>query len=206
MKSCNSSFCWGSRGPDAHARPAIWWRLVALGLLGLTAVPTRAQLAPLTITGPGSLPEGFEGSSYSQTFTAAGGTGLYSWTATGLPSGLGMSVAGLLGGTPAVGSHGAYQVKATVTDFGGGAASVVLPLMIAGGDQIIVFGALADRPLGTAPFTISASATSGLAVSFASLTPSVCTVSGATATLVALGLCTIQATQSGNKLYTAATP
>jgi hypothetical protein len=43
-------------------------------------------------------------------------------------------------------------------------------------------------------------------VSFASTTPVVCTVSGATVTLVVAGTCTIQATQTGNVNYGAATP
>jgi hypothetical protein len=45
-------------------------------------------------------------------------------------------------------------------------------------------------------------------VSFGSLTPSVCTVSGSTVTLVpsAVGQCTIQATQTGNTVYAIATP
>ena len=53
---------------------------------------------------------------------------------------------------------------------------------------------------------MSATASSGLAVSFASTTTSVCTVSGTTVTLVAVGTCTIQATQAGNANYAAATP
>src|SRR5208337_1493118 len=72
--------------------------------------------------------------------------------------------------------------------------------------QTIAFGALSNQVLGTAPFTVSATASSGLAVSFASTTPAVCTVSGATVTLVAVGTCTIQATQAGDANYVAATP
>jgi hypothetical protein len=71
--------------------------------------------------------------------------------------------------------------------------------------QTITFGTLSNQPFGTAPFMVSATASSGLAVSFAS-TPAVCTVSGATVTLVAVGTCTIQATQAGNANYAAATP
>jgi sugar lactone lactonase YvrE len=55
-------------------------------------------------------------------------------------------------------------------------------------------------------FSLSATATSGLAVSFASMTRSVCTVSGVTATIVSAGTCTIEATQPGNIAYSAATP
>jgi sugar lactone lactonase YvrE len=72
--------------------------------------------------------------------------------------------------------------------------------------QTIAFGALSNQPFGAAPFTIGATASSGLAVSLASTTPAVCTVSGATVTLAGLGACTIQATQPGNTNYAAATP
>ncbi len=72
--------------------------------------------------------------------------------------------------------------------------------------QTITFNTLANQPYGTAPFTVSATATSGLAVSFTSTTTPVCTVSGATVTLVASGTCTIQASQIGNTNYAAAAP
>ncbi|HEX3745446.1 MAG TPA: S8 family serine peptidase, partial [Bryobacteraceae bacterium] len=70
--------------------------------------------------------------------------------------------------------------------------------------QTIAFGALSNETFGVAPFAVSATATSGLAVSFNSQTSSVCTVSGSTVTLVAVGTCTIQATQAGNASYSAA--
>jgi hypothetical protein len=72
--------------------------------------------------------------------------------------------------------------------------------------QTITFGTLANETLGAAPFTVSATASSGLTVSFASTTTSVCTVSTATVSLVVVGTCTIQATQAGNGTYAAATP
>jgi hypothetical protein len=72
--------------------------------------------------------------------------------------------------------------------------------------QTITFGTLPNQVLGTAPFTVSATASSGLAVSFGSTTTSICTVSGSTVTLVAVGTCTVQATQGGNPAYAAATP
>ncbi len=70
--------------------------------------------------------------------------------------------------------------------------------------QTITFGALGDRTLGSAPFTVSAPASSGLAVSFSSLATTVCTVSGNTVTLVSAGTCTIRASQQGNATYAAA--
>ena len=72
--------------------------------------------------------------------------------------------------------------------------------------QTITFAALADQAFGTAPFALSATASSGLAVSFSSSTPGACTVTGAIVTLVAGGTCTVQATQAGNVFYAAATP
>jgi len=76
------------------------------------------------------------------------------------------------------------------------------------GNQTISFAALADRALGSAPFTVSATASSGLPVSFSLPTPitASCTISGAAVTPLYVGVCTIQATQAGNALYAAATP
>ena len=72
--------------------------------------------------------------------------------------------------------------------------------------QAITFGALSDVTLGVAPFTISATASSGLPVIFTSTTPSVCTISGNTVTILAVGTCSILTSQPGNSNYTAATP
>jgi hypothetical protein len=72
------------------------------------------------------------------------------------------------------------------------------------GPQIISFPALYNQALGTPPFAVGATASSGLTVAFASTTSTVCTVSGSTVTLVAVGTCTIQASQAGNVNYAAA--
>ena len=82
---------------------------------------------------------------------------------------------------------------------------VIGTLTISGGaSQTITFASLPSVTLGTSPITLTATASSGLAVGFASLTPTVCTVSGSKATILASGTCTIQATQAGNSAYTAA--
>ena len=86
------------------------------------------------------------------------------------------------------------------------AAPVNQSFQVTQGSQTIIFGEFSNRALGSPPFTVGATASSGLAVSFNSQTTSVCTVSGATVTLVAVGTCTIQATQAGNANYAAATP
>lgn len=57
---------------------------------------------------------------------------------------------------------------------------------------------------GTA--SLNATATSGLAVTYASNTPSVCSVTGATVTALAVGSCSIAATQAGDVNWLAASP
>ncbi len=73
-------------------------------------------------------------------------------------------------------------------------------------NQTITFGTLAGRPWQAAPFSISAMASSGIPVTFVSLTGSVCTVSGNSVTMLTGGTCTMEATQAGNSNYKAATP
>jgi hypothetical protein len=86
------------------------------------------------------------------------------------------------------------------------AASMKQSFTVVKGTQTITFGALPSEPYSTAPFTVSAAASSGLPVSFASTTTTVCTVSGDTVTLVLPGHCSIRATQAGNADYKAAAP
>ena len=71
-------------------------------------------------------------------------------------------------------------------------------------DQTITFTALSDEPLSASPITVSASATSGLPVTFTTTTPSVCSqggTNGATITLIGAGTCTVQADQAGDSTY-----
>jgi len=77
-------------------------------------------------------------------------------------------------------------------------------MTVSAASQTITFNAISPQTVGT--LSLSASASSGLPVSFASLTTSVCTVSGATANLSVPGTCTIQASQAGNADYQAAPP
>jgi hypothetical protein len=72
--------------------------------------------------------------------------------------------------------------------------------------QTIGFLPIPTQSLGSAPFTVSATASSGLAVTLTSLTSSVCRLSGNTVTLIATGTCTLRADQGGNTTYAAATP
>jgi len=72
--------------------------------------------------------------------------------------------------------------------------------------QTITFGALADMTYGAPAFDVSGTASSGLGVSFASLTAVVCTVASSTVSITGAGTCTVEATQAGNGVYAAAAP
>ena len=87
------------------------------------------------------------------------------------------------------------------------APSVPRSFTIARAPQTIQFLPLADRTALQSPFIVSATASSGLAVSFSASTPAVCTAGGAggaTITLVSAGTCTVLADQGGNAVYSAA--
>ncbi len=82
--------------------------------------------------------------------------------------------------------------------------SSTLTINVGAAAQTISFGALSDKSYGDANFTVSATASSGLTVAFASTTTSVCTVSTTTVHIVKAGDCTIKASQAGNASYGAA--
>ncbi len=74
--------------------------------------------------------------------------------------------------------------------------------------QTISFGALPGHVYGDAPFTVSATASSGLAVTFSIVSSTgACdssSTNGATITVDGAGTCTVQADQSGNATFAAA--
>ena len=69
--------------------------------------------------------------------------------------------------------------------------------------QTITFGVLAAKTFGDADFAVSASASSGLTVSFAA--SGNCTISGVTMHITGAGSCTVTASQAGNANVNAAT-
>lgn len=97
-----------------------------------------------------------------------------------------------------------YRVKA-VSDggisYGSDASFTTNPCL-----QSITFNPPAAQDFGSTP-TLAASADSGLAVTFSSLTSAVCSItSGGSLSFAAAGLCSIQADQAGNGSYMAAAP
>lgn len=97
------------------------------GLFNATVTATDANSCPGSVTipfrvcpvisiSPSTLANGAVGTAYSQTLTASGGTASYSWAVTSgsLPTGMTLSAAGVLGGTPTVAvTNQAFTVTAT---------------------------------------------------------------------------------------------
>lgn len=82
---------------------------------------------------------------------------------------------------------------------------VEVVLLINKADQTITFPAIADKTLGDAPFTLTGSSTSGLALSYQTTTPTKITIAGNQVTLTEAGTATVVANQPGNENYNPST-
>jgi hypothetical protein len=85
-----------------------------------------------------------------------------------------------------------------------GSTSNGVAIQVLAASQTITFASLSNVTLGIAPFTVTATASSGLPVAFASTTSSVCTVAGNLVTIGGPGTCSITANQAGNANFLAA--
>ena len=212
---CNGSF---SLAPGASCNLSVSFIPQTVGSIVSAATFTdnalNATAASQSVALQGTATQESQTITFGALSNQALGTSPFTLSATA-SSGLAVSFASttpavctISGATATLVSMGTCTIQATQ---GGNAnyaaaAPVNQSFQVTQESQTIIFGALSNQALGTAPFTLSATASSGLAVSFASTTPAVCTVSGTTATLVNVGTCTIQATQAGNANYAAATP
>jgi outer membrane protein OmpA-like peptidoglycan-associated protein len=78
-------------------------------------------------------------------------------------------------------------------------------ISLAKADQTITFSAPIGRPWSATAFAVTPTSSSGLNVSLASTTTSICTVSALDVTMVTVGSCSLTATQAGNDYFNAAT-
>jgi hypothetical protein len=137
--------------PTNFAKPVSFGHITTIKSSGSTA-------PPLAITTT-SLPEGAALAAYSATLTATGGTGSYTWSETGLPTGLSLtSATGKISGSTT--TSGTFTVKATVKDGAAVTVSKTLPLDIAG-PLSVTSGALPTATVGS-PYTVSLVASGGL--------------------------------------------
>ena len=177
-------------------------------LLGALA-PTTSVLtttSPATIASGANVPLSLAVSDTGPAFNAPTGTATFSdggkvlGNATQTASPYSFTVSGLAAGT--------HTLTATYNGDTRSLSSTsnTITIQVTGNSQTITFGPLKNVTLGVAPFTISATASSGLPVSFASTTSAVCTVAGNIVTVIGTGTCSITASQPGNATYAAAPP
>jgi hypothetical protein len=109
------------------------------------------------------------------------------------------------GNTVTITNTGTVTVRASQAGNGtyNTAPNVDQAFTVSPASQTITFGALANKNYGDAPFTVSATASSGLAVSF-SIFSGPATISGNTVTITGAGTVTVRASQAGNTNYNAA--
>ena len=132
------------------------------------------------------------------TLTATASSGLavsYSVTGPATVSGSKLTITG-------VGPVTVTASQAGNADYGA-ATSVSQSFNVTAASQAITFGALPNVPYGTAPITLTATASSGLAVSYTVTGPA--TVSSSKLTITGVGPVTVTASQAGNADYGAAT-
>ena len=94
---------------------------------------------------------------------------------------------------------GSYTV--VITNTWGSVTSSVAALTVNRLSQTITFAALPGKRVDEGPFSLTASTSSGLPVTFSSSDAAVATVSGNTATVTGIGSTTITASQAGNAIY-----
>jgi len=80
-------------------------------------------------------------------------------------------------------------------------ARYIKTLTVSKGDQTITFGPIPDKNIGDPDFNLTATASSGLPVSFASSNPAVATVTGTLVHIAGQGTTVITASQAGSALW-----
>jgi hypothetical protein len=106
---------------------------------------------------------------------------------------------------------GIFSVSLTAANAAGTSSPATLVLTIDGGGgsgnspQTITFAPIANKTFGDPPFMLTATASSGLPISFAVLAGPAA-VSGASITLTGVGPVTVRASQPGNGTFQAAVP
>lgn len=200
------SQCWGNNAQGNMGTGS-------QGSASYTPVATTYAAATSTSVASGANPSTF-GDSVTFTATVSGGingvgvrfesdgTVIASCASVALASGTaGCTTNSLAGGSRSI--RATYLGNATTL----ASQSTALGQTVNKADQSITFDPLANKNDNDPPFTVTASASSGLGVTFISTTPGVCTVAGTTVTLQPSqggNTCTIATNQGGNGNYNAA--
>jgi hypothetical protein len=161
----------------------------------------------------------------STTITVAKVTPSLSWPApSAISSGTALSATQLNATSPVPGTFVYTPPTGTVLGPGAGqtlsvaftptdttdynSTSTTTTISVNAAPQTITFGSLTGQSYGVAPFTVSATATSGLPVSFSVLSgPATASgTNGSTITVTGVGTVVVRASQAGNTIYNAAAP
>jgi len=187
----------------------------AKDLAGNSEAPIKQQVyfygTPTTLTlGLGGLSSIVYGDNLPVTATitpGAGPTGTVQFFVDGSPYGAAVPLSGTLATTTISGLQVAGSPHTISAVYGGDASyassSDAKPVTVSKAGQAVTFGALSGKTFGDAPFTLSATASSTLPVSF-SIFSGPATISGTTVTITGAGTVVVRASQAGNANYSAA--
>lgn len=122
---------------------------VAFTISAATTTTTTTTTSPLAIAST-SVPAGTTGTAYSATLTATGGTSPYTWSVSSgtLPTGLTLSSAGAISGTPT--TSGSASFTAQVKDSASNVQTYTYSASIAAGTTTALSISTASLPGGTA--------------------------------------------------------
>ncbi len=174
----------------------------------LSADYTLNVVCSSIIIAPATLPNGVANTLYTQTLSQTGIVGgeiVWSIASGTLPIGLILNAStGIISGTLVAGGT-SNNLTFSVTNGICTQTTSTYTLVVDKAAQTITFGALSNKVYGDASFTLGATATSNLSVTYSSSNLDVVTLAGNTATIVGAGTAVITASQAGNAVYLAAT-
>ncbi|NMO52426.1 ExeM/NucH family extracellular endonuclease [Actinoplanes sp. TBRC 11911] len=129
-----------------------------------TPVPQNAAgdggVTTVTVTNPGTQ-NGVQGTAVAPvTLRASGGSGAYTWQASGLPTGLTLSDAGVISGTPA--QAGTSTVTVTATDGDGATGSATFTFQVSGPAQDLSIAQIQGTDTDTSPYAGQTVTTEGV--------------------------------------------
>jgi len=162
-------------------------------LLSFTDLPVT--LTAQTITFTQTLDKKYNESPFSLTATASSGLAL-TYSSSNLSV---VTISGITARLNALGTSSITARQAGNTTFA--PAKFIRTLTVSKGDQTITFGTIPDVNIGDPDFNLTATASSGLTVSFTSSNTDVATVTGTLVHIVGDGTTVITASQAGSSLW-----